>query len=170
MLSRRPEVALLLNHNLREKRNFGGKDSSGKWHGDALEKGVRQVGRGCRVGPLGRVIVGETRASRRWPTARGSCETMRPEADAGAVITWQAMAELYNDAPSIGRQLSVPQLNLSQVQQPWWLSSDESKELVAERVTELFSQVRHRAAVPGVRVGVVGRLRRVVGSRCSTRF
>ena len=54
------------------------------------------------------------------------------------------MAELYNDAPSVGRQLSAPQLDLSQVQQPWWLTSEESKELVAERVTELFSQVRTR--------------------------
>jgi len=31
--------AVLLNPNLREKRNFGGKDSSGKWVGDKLQEG-----------------------------------------------------------------------------------------------------------------------------------
>ena len=32
-----------LNPNLREKRNFGGKDSSGKWCGEALRDGVREA-------------------------------------------------------------------------------------------------------------------------------
>lgn len=32
---------VLLNPNLREKRNFGGKDSSGRWKGEALRAGVR---------------------------------------------------------------------------------------------------------------------------------
>ena len=43
MLEGRAAGTLRLNPNLREKRNFGGKDSSGKWHGPALEEGVRQA-------------------------------------------------------------------------------------------------------------------------------
>mmetsp|Transcript_6825 Transcript_6825/g.15324 ORF Transcript_6825/g.15324 Transcript_6825/m.15324 type:complete len:230 (+) Transcript_6825:666-1355(+) len=34
---------VLLNPNLREKRNFGGKDSSGKWVGDKLQEGVHSA-------------------------------------------------------------------------------------------------------------------------------
>jgi broad specificity phosphatase PhoE len=35
--------SVILNPNLREKRNFGGKDSSGKWMGEQIPKGVRQA-------------------------------------------------------------------------------------------------------------------------------
>jgi len=36
-------AAVVLNPNLREKRNFGGKDSSGKWISDALREGVHDA-------------------------------------------------------------------------------------------------------------------------------
>ena len=39
----RPARAVALNPNLREKRNFGGKDSSGKWVGSAILKGVHEA-------------------------------------------------------------------------------------------------------------------------------
>lgn len=38
-----PARAVALNPNLREKRNFGGKDSSGKWVGSAILKGVHEA-------------------------------------------------------------------------------------------------------------------------------
>jgi len=106
MLTQRPDVPLLLNPNLREKRNFGGMDSSGKWHGNALAQNVRE-----------------------------------------------AMLELYSDAPTEGQRLSAPQLDLTHVQDKWWLDSKENKDQVAARITELLAQVRFRPEGSIVLVG-----------------
>ena len=86
---------VLLNPNLREKRNFGGKDSSGKWVGSAIQSGVHAE-----------------------------------------------LTKLYLDAPSVAESLKRVPLELSYVQNQWWLGSKESERHVAERIGELLAQVR----------------------------
>ena len=88
-------LTVALNPNLREKRNFGGKDSSGKWCGDALSEGVHSE-----------------------------------------------LDKLFADDEATAKALSAVPLDLSQVQNRWWLGSKESEQHVGERIEELVSQVR----------------------------
>ena len=88
---------VLLNPNLREKRNFGGKDSSGKWVGSSIQSGVHAE-----------------------------------------------LTKLYADTPSVAESLKKVPLELSYVQNQWWLGSKESEKHVAERIGELLAQVRAR--------------------------
>ncbi|KAL1504451.1 hypothetical protein AB1Y20_010857 [Prymnesium parvum] len=126
MLARRPDARLLLNPNLREKRNLGGMDSSGKWHGEQLAHSVRA-----------------------------------------------AMRHLYSDAPEEAERLSSPQFDLRLVQHKWWLSIEESKDLVAERINELLSQVRFSNDASMVLVGhshfFRELLRRSIAEECELR-
>ena len=86
---------MLLNPNLREKRNFGGKDSSGKWCGEALRSGVRKE-----------------------------------------------IEALYAGDEATASRLNRVELDLSDVQNQWWLGSKESEQAVAERMEELLCQIR----------------------------
>ena len=86
---------VLLNPNLREKRNFGGKDSSGKWCGEALRSGVRKE-----------------------------------------------IEALYAGDEATASRLNRVELDLSDVQNQWWLGSKESEQAVAERMEELLCQIR----------------------------
>jgi len=86
---------VMLNPNLREKRNFGGKDSSGKWCGAALTAGVHAE-----------------------------------------------LSTLYADVPSTAEALCTVPLDLSAVENKWWLGSKESEVHVSERIAELLAQLR----------------------------
>ena len=98
--------AVHLNPNLREKRNFGGKDSSGKWCGDSPMRGVH----------------GE-------------------------------LAKLYANEPATPAALSTIPLELTHVQNRWWLGSKEGEAHVADRIQELLAQLRFGSASSVVLVG-----------------
>jgi len=111
---------VLLNPNMREKRNFGGKDSSGKWCGEALLSGVREE-----------------------------------------------IGKLYAGMPEVGAALATIPLELTHVQNKWWLGSKESEAHVADRIGELLAQVRFCPETSLVLVGHSHYFREMVRHFCA---
>ena len=56
---------------------------------------------------------------------------------------WE-LTKLYADTPSVAESLKKVPLELSYVQNQWWLGSKESEKHVVERIGELLAQVRAR--------------------------
>lgn len=126
-----------LNPNAREKRNFGGKDSSGKHVGDEitadLERSMYEL----------YPAAGKAEELLRWPWA----------ASTPCTCTCTACTAPTQHAHCTCNAYARPQLDLELVQTQWWLGQKEEEAHVVARTDELLAQLRYCEATSIVLVG-----------------